>query len=37
MVSEEKNKNDMLDMIGNWDEQEVFFKRYKLFKKADCL
>ena len=24
-------------MISNWDQQETFFKRYKLFKKAFCL
>lgn len=27
----------MNQMIANWDQQEMFFKRYKLFKKAACL
>lgn len=26
-----------MPLIANWDQQEAFYKRYKLFKKAYCL
>lgn len=36
-VNDKNYKNNIMgQLIANWDQQETFFKRYKLFKKALC-
>lgn len=37
MSPEQDSKNGIMPLIANWDQQEAFYKRYKLFKKAYCL
>lgn len=37
MTEQDPKGSIMSLMIANWDQQEGFFKRYRLFKKADCL